>query len=189
MRLHLIRHPRPDLAPGICYGSSDVAVKAGEANKVLAALLPLLPAGVPIHSSPLQRCSVFAEQLAQALHAASPVHDKRLAEMHFGNWELREWDSIPRAEIDAWVASLTAYRPGGGESVMEVAVRLQAFLEDAKRLDASDIIVVTHAGAIRILLEIGNGAGVQAAAFAAARARRNIGYGELVVLDCQFTNR
>lgn len=190
MRLHLVRHPRPDLAPDICYGSSDVPLKAGEAGKALAALLPLLPAGAPIYSSPLQRCSVFAAQLGHALHAPMPVHDMRLAEMHFGDWELREWDAIPRAEIDAWAADPAAYRPGGGESVTHVAARLHGFLEDAKRagLGASDIIVVTHAGAIRILLEIGNGADVQAAALAASRVRRNVEYGQLVVLDCQFAN-
>lgn len=108
--------------------------------------------------------------------------------MHFGDWELREWEAIPRAEIDAWVADLATYRPGGGESVMQVAARLHRFFEDAKESSASDIIVVTHAGAIRILLEIGNGADVQAAALAAARVRRNIEYGQLVALDCKFAN-
>lgn len=188
MRLHLIRHPRPEIEPGICYGSSDIPAHPGEVEKVLDALLPLLPAGAPVFSSPLKRCSELAARLATASHASAAVHDMRLAEMHFGDWELRRWEAIARTEIDAWAANLAAYRPGGGENVTQVAVRLHAFLEDAKVMNADDVIVVTHAGVIRLLLEIGNGADAHAAALAAARVRRDIAYGELVVLDCQSAN-
>jgi alpha-ribazole phosphatase len=188
MRLHLIRHPPPEIEAGICYGRSDIPARTGEAEKLIDTLLPSLPARSPVFSSPLQRCSELAVRLADALHAPAPVHDMRLAEMHFGEWELRGWDAISRADIDAWAADLVSYRPGGGENIIEVAARLHAFLEDAKGMRADDIIVVTHAGVIRLLLEIGNGADVKAAALAAARTRRDIGYGELVVLDCQFAN-
>ncbi|HMV17720.1 MAG TPA: phosphoglycerate mutase, partial [Rhodocyclaceae bacterium] len=44
MELHLIRHPRPDVAPGVCYGQTDVGL-AESAAAVAARLRPLLPAG------------------------------------------------------------------------------------------------------------------------------------------------
>lgn len=185
MRLHLIRHPRPALAAGICYGSSDVPASEEDLREALLRLPPRLPARVPVLSSPLLRCKELAMQLAGALHAAPPVVDARLAEMHFGDWELKSWDAIPRDEIDAWASDTANYRPGGGESVIEVAVRLAAFLADAHRFGSEDIVVVTHAGVIRLLLEIGNGADLHAAALAAARVRREIAFGEPVLLDLQ----
>ena len=188
MRLYLIRHPRPDLPPGVCYGSSDIPVKQDEIDNAIAALLPLLPASAPVFSSPLKRCTALAMPLAKALRAAQPACDTRLVELHFGEWEMREWSAIPRPEIDAWVVDFANYRPGGGESVMQAAARLHDFLEDAKALGMEDVIVVTHAGVIRLLLEIGNGLDPQAAALAAARVRRNVEYGQLLVLDCQSAN-
>ena len=188
MRLHLIRHPRPAIETGICYGSTDAPARAGEVEKVLAALLPLLPVGAPLFSSPLKRCCELAAPLAEALHVSPPIHDARLVELHFGEWEMQDWNAISRAEIDAWAADPVGYRPGGGESVLQAAARLQGFLEAAKQLGGEDIIVVTHAGAIRLLLEIGNGADVHTAALVASRVRRDIEYGQLLVLDCQLAN-
>jgi alpha-ribazole phosphatase len=184
MRLHLIRHSRPLIASGICYGSSDVAVCPEDMERVIAALLPSLPAGAPMFSSPLTRCRELAARLAHALPSAPPVHDRRLVEMHFGDWEMRAWESISKEYIDAWVEDLARYRPGGGESGLQMAERLHDFLEDAKNLRAENIIVVTHAGVIRLLLEIAAGADLLSAALAVARTPRKIECGELLVLDC-----
>ncbi|HEX7648393.1 MAG TPA: histidine phosphatase family protein [Noviherbaspirillum sp.] len=184
MRLHLIRHPRLLIAPGVCYGSSDVPVCPDDMESTLAALLPALPAGVPIFSSPLARCRELAARLAHALSSAPPIHDKRLVEMHFGDWEMRAWEAIRKEDIDAWVADLAFYRPGGGENGMQVAKRLNDFLEDAKSLRAEDIIVVTHAGVIRLLLEIAAGVDLLSAALSVARTPRKIDCGELIALDC-----
>jgi alpha-ribazole phosphatase len=184
MRLHLIRHPRLLIAPGICYGSSDVPMCPDDMERVLAALLPALPPGVPIFSSPLTRCRELAARLAHALPSALPIYDKRLVEMHFGDWEMRAWETIPKEDVDAWVEDLAFYRPGGGENGMQVAKRLNDFLEDAKSLHVEDVIVVTHAGVIRLLLEIAAGVDLRSAALAVARTPRKIDCGELITIDC-----
>src|SRR5690606_26623784 len=116
----------------VCYGGSDVAVHPDEAESGLRGLLadPRLPRGLPIHTSPLMRCAGLARALAQDWRAPPPIVDARLVEMHFGNWELRRWAEIPRREVDAWVADLVHYRPGGGESVMQAAQRVLSFLRD-----------------------------------------------------------
>ena len=44
--------------------------------------------------------------------------DARLVELDFGSWEMHHWDTIPRAQIDAWAADVALYRPGDGESVL-----------------------------------------------------------------------
>ncbi|WP_028103065.1 histidine phosphatase family protein [Pseudoduganella violaceinigra] len=159
MELILVRHPQPDVAAGTCYGSSDLpatpaALAAGE-----AALAPLLSEallrGHRLYSSPLQRCTALAARLGNF------TPDARLAEMHFGAWELRSWSDIPRAEVDAWAADLLDYHPGGGETVREVAARVQSFMDDLRQ----DAVVVCHAGSMRLMAAIAAGESlVQAAA-------------------------
>lgn len=139
MRLWLIRHPRSDIAPGICYGRSDIAL-AEDAAERAAALRDLLPDAAPIYSSPLQRCL----QLARMLHA-DPIVDARLMEMHFGEWEMRRWDDIPRPQIDAWASDPVGFAPPGGESPAAVRARVTALLRELPEV----AVLVTHGGVLR----------------------------------------
>ena len=83
MTLYLVRHPQPDVAPGLCYGASDVPVPEAELARVHAALAAQgLPGGLPVYSSPLLRCALLAERLAPG----RVTLDARLAEMDFGEW-------------------------------------------------------------------------------------------------------
>lgn len=45
MRLHLIRHPKPQIEPGICYGQLDILAKIENSDlvRLRAELLPDLP--------------------------------------------------------------------------------------------------------------------------------------------------
>lgn len=141
MRLYLVRHPRPAVAEGICYGRTDLDL-AEDAAAVAAVLRPQLPAGLPLFSSPLRRC----RQLAAALHPA-PVLDPRLLEMDFGAWEMRPWKALDRAALDAWAAQPLDFAPPGGESPAQLLQRAREFLAGLE----SDAIVVTHAGVIKAL--------------------------------------
>jgi alpha-ribazole phosphatase len=142
MILHLIRHPRPLVDDGICYGQLDLA---GENPAAAAAQLRnQLPPGLPVWSSPLRRCA----ELAAALHT-QPFFDHRLAEMNFGNWEGRRWDCIPRHEIDAWAADVAGYVVPGGESALKVQQRALDFVAG---LRVPEAVIVTHAGVLRVLL-------------------------------------
>ncbi len=158
MELILIRHPQPDVAPGVCYGSSDLPAAADALAAGFAALAPqladALAQGYRLYSSPLRRCTA----LASLLGAFTP--DARLAEMDFGAWEQRCWPDIAHAEVDAWAADLLDYRPGGGETVREVAGRVQSFLDELQH----DAIVVCHAGTMRLMAAIAAGEPLQQAA-------------------------
>ena len=201
MRLILVRHPPPLVPPGVCYGATDLAVSAQALEQVRAALAASasLPAHAALVSSPLQRCATLARAV-QAPDGPAPVFDARLAEMHFGDWEMRSWDDIARAEIDAWAADLAHYRPGGGDSVFDVARRVAAFYAEIREADAKakvDTVVICHAGTMRLLAachaasatvtqSIGNAldaAAVQAIALQAASAAHRIGYGQVLVLE------
>jgi len=142
MILHLIRHPKPLIDPGICYGRLDVAAEAPEL--LAAKLRPLLSPGLPVWSSPLRRCA----ELALSLDIGTQL-DARLAEMDFGAWEGRPWDDIPRAELDAWAADVAGYAPPGGESPLALQRRVLAFVDE---LAVPEAVIVTHAGVIRVLL-------------------------------------
>jgi alpha-ribazole phosphatase len=173
MTLYLVRHPQPDVAPGLCYGASDVPVSDTELARVHATLA--LPHDLPVYASPLQRCVLLAERLAPG----RVTLDARLAEMDFGTWELRPWSDIPRADVDAWAADLLHYRPGGAENVLDVARRVQAFIDE---LNESSALVICHAGTIRLLAALHGGVPLEQAALQAAQTPHRIGYGQLVVL-------
>jgi alpha-ribazole phosphatase len=139
VRTFLIRHPKPDIDTGICYGRSDLGL-AEDAVARAKALRPLLPVDAPVWSSPLRRCL----ELARELHA-EPVIDERLMEMHFGAWELRRWDDIPRAELDAWAANPVGYTPRGGESATALRERVATLLRELPHT----AVVVAHGGVLR----------------------------------------
>lgn len=152
MRFLLIRHPAPLVAPHTCYGASDIDADPAALADALMALQPLLhDESALVRSSPLRRCTALAVPLAARLRAPPPLLDARLAEMDFGDWELRPWDSIARREIDAWAVDPVRYAPGGGETVLQVAARIADFLEEAMGQPDAAHIVVCHAGTIRLL--------------------------------------
>ena len=180
MRLILVRHPQPLVAAGVCYGSTDLEVAPEELARTLAALAPRLPAGLPVYSSPLRRCAGLAASLS-----TTPIFDARLVEMHFGDWEMRAWDDIPRADVDAWAADLVNYQPGGGESVLGMATRIAAFHADLQRQLGGDgeAIVICHAGAMRLLSACQAGLPPPEMALQAARTPHHIAYGGTLILQ------
>jgi alpha-ribazole phosphatase len=179
MRLFLVRHFAPTVAEGICYGRTDLAVNRTEHEEMLPALRTKLPRGVPLYSSPLRRCTQLAGGLGGAI-----CFDGRLAELNFGTWEMRRWDDIARDEIDAWAADVVTYRPGGGESVLDMAHRIAAFYDDLVRETAPETVLVCHAGSIRLMAARQRGLDPVDMAREAALHPHSIGYGEIVVLDC-----
>ena len=148
MTLWLARHAQPLVAPGVCYGRSNLAADAAATAQSAQALAAALPHGVPVIVSPLQRC----EQLAHALLGLRPdltaKTDARLQEMDFGRWEGRVWADIEPAQLKAWTDDFAAYRAGGtGESVQLFMARVAAVFDTLDRTRAS--CWLTHAGVIR----------------------------------------
>jgi alpha-ribazole phosphatase len=142
VQVFLIRHPRPLIDTGICYGRLDVA--GADPLPVAARLKPLLPPHTPVISSPLRR----ARQLAEALDPRARI-DARLSEIDFGEWEGQRWDDIDRRALDAWAADVLDFTPPGGESVAALHRRAIAF---AASLHGSRVALVAHAGVLRALL-------------------------------------
>ena len=150
MKLTLIRHTTLQIPTGICYGQSDIDVATSFANEV--AMTKAKITGMrfdAVYTSPLQRC----HKLAQALNIGEAVHDARLKELHFGDWEMQAWDDIPRDYFDVWAQNYAELAPPNGETFSQMQQRNIAFLDDI--IDAApeaNICALTHGGVIRSLL-------------------------------------
>jgi alpha-ribazole phosphatase len=179
MQIILVRHPQPLIPPGVCYGRTDLAVAPLELARVRAALSASLPHDAPMFSSPLRRCA----ELAGSLPSASLTFDARLVEIDFGAWEMRRWDDIERAEIDAWAGDTVGYHPGGGESVLQMAARVAAFHADLLQAAHRQALVICHAGTMRLLAACHAGLAPAEMASHAARNPHQIAYGATLLLD------
>lgn len=144
MALYLIRHPQPMIEAGVCYGQTDLALLE-PIESSLTTVLAQLPPTFTLYSSPLQRCVLLAQAIA-----TKPIVDLRLQELNFGRWELTPWDHIGAEIMDAWINSGYDDQPHGGESYAAFQSRVVAWLEEITH--TPDIVVVTHAGVIRVLL-------------------------------------
>lgn len=151
MEVVLIRHARPEIMPGVCYGRVDIPL-ASPISPLPAMIVEGLPLPHRIVASPARRARDTAAALTSCLAGAPDIDlDANLREMDFGDWEGQAWDAIPRDALDLWAADLMGARPHGGESAMQVMTRVTAWA-DALDVEADRRIwAVTHAGPMRML--------------------------------------
>jgi alpha-ribazole phosphatase len=148
MEIYLIRHTRPDVARGVCYGQSDIDVTESFYDEA-AVIRSVLPPGIEaVHASPLQRCSKLAAHLFPG-HVIE--HDAALKEINCGDWELQEWDALPREALDVWMADFVNVAIPGGENYVQLYERNARCFERiaAKGQRAA---IVAHGGVIRSIL-------------------------------------
>jgi alpha-ribazole phosphatase len=148
LKLWLVRHAQPLVAPGVCYGATDVPADAQATFDVAQALAQALPQGLAVHTSSLQRCELL-KRILQALRPdLSYKSDARLAEMNFGLWEGQRWDAIAADELKQWTDNFSAHACGGAESVGQFMARVGAGWDEAAA-QKQDTVWLTHAGVIR----------------------------------------
>ena len=147
--LTLLRHPRPHVADGTCYGRTDCAADAPHEQTVLDELLEALQPQ-RVLASPALRCLGLADRLCERWQVPCEI-EPRLQEMDFGRWEGLSWDAVPRAELDAWARQPVDCAPGGGESLRDMDQRVRAWAYDAAAAQ-TDVLAVTHGGVMRLLI-------------------------------------
>ena len=169
-RLWLVRHARPEIAPGLCYGRLDMPALAADSQAAAAALARALPRRLAgMRHSPLQRCELLAMALCGLRPDLASKPEPRIAELDFGRWEGQAWSALPRTELHAWAQQLYHYAPGGGEPLSAMLARVAAALQAAQQQAweaGGDVVWLTHAGVARCaawLLQHGPGAIPQAA--------------------------
>lgn len=148
----LIRHARPAMTAGLCYGRTDLAL-ASPMDPAPSSIIDKLIAHTPqrLAASPLQRSRLTAEAMARASELPAIEIDARLMELNFGTWEGCQWDDIPRAEVDRWARDLVHGNPHGGESAADLLVRVTAWADAMAAAPVPCVWAVTHAGCMRAL--------------------------------------
>lgn len=146
----LVRHPRPDVADGTCYGRTDLPVAPADLERTACRLAESLPQDAALRTSPLLRCRLLAGRLhALRPDLGVPLVDDWLAEMDFGLWEGRPWNELPAAELQAWTDDFGHYRAGGqGESVAQFLARIRKGLAVSATRPGPEVWIA-HAGVIR----------------------------------------
>ncbi len=155
--LWLVRHGEtPWNAEGRFQGHYDIGLSPHglhQAYRVAERLAASRYAFNGLYSSDLGRALLTARPIAEAL-GLTPIPDPRIREIHAG-----ELQGLLRSEMEARYPEFhraiqqdpwNTKRPGG-ESMADLAARVQSFLDD---LPEGRFIVVTHGGVIRAALKI-----------------------------------
>lgn len=154
MKIVLIRHGDAEGAHGRAIGQTDLPLStSGRAD--LLALVEQWSGPPPdvVWSSDLQRAVDSARLWSERLGAPEPQIDPRLRELSLGTIEGLRWED-PRVGDDpmvrAWLDDWTRLAPPGGETLVDLAARLQDF----RRLlpTRGTVVVFSHATPIRLWL-------------------------------------
>lgn len=106
-------------------------------------------------SSPLQRCAAFANELAA--QRGLPLNlEPDLRELHFGDWEGCSAAELMQDNAEAlglfW-ADPYCFTPPGGEPLVQFEARVLAAIERLQlRFAGQRVLVICHAGVMRLLL-------------------------------------
>lgn len=156
--IHLVRHGVHDQLQGRLCGRSP-GVRMGEAGLTQAAAVGrrLAGAGVTtVFTSPLERTRQTAGAVA-AICGASLVEEPALLEIDFGEWSGRafgELDDDPRWR--EWNARRDEVRAPGGETMDEVAARLDGWLRGLAGRGGA-VVGVSHGDVIKAAVGLATG--------------------------------
>ncbi len=149
MNIYLIRHTKVKLSNNICYGQSDLDLAESFKTELDIIRNKLnFSSNMNLYTSPLKRCTILSKHLTNEL----PIIDKRLLELNFGNWELKEWVSLPKSEFDKWLKNIKEYTIPNGESYLDLYKRSKNFFTEIIKKDHKNVYVISHAGVIRSIL-------------------------------------
>lgn len=169
MHLTLIRHTKV-LAHGLCYGRHNPPLAETfeqEAAAIKAKIATLPP--IPFYCSPAERC----RRLAKALEVEH-VHEDRLQEIDFGDWDGRNWLDLPREDTEAWLADFVNHVPPNGESYAQLSERVLGLLRELSERH-EHVGLITHSGVIHAVL-----AHVKGIPLVESYEKLSVGYGEVI---------
>ena len=162
-RIDLLRHGESQWSNGYLRGSIDDELSVLGWAQMSASIQPQLEQGCPwqvVFSSPLQRCRLFAEDVAKQQQRALYL-DPNLQEIHFGDWEGEStqalYDRIPSQLAEFWQQP-TQFTPPNGEPLLvfqqRVLSAIQHIHQQMVQSNLQHALVVTHGGVIKLLKTI-----------------------------------
>ncbi len=155
-KIYLLRHGAiAPVARRTFIGQSDVPLSAlgfEQARAWQTYFQPILPP--TIVTSDLQRCRHTAGIIAGQFSNRITVR-KALREISLGQWEGVALEDIQKQYPRQWELrgrNLKEFRPPQGESFGDLHRRAWPVFEAICRHSSSDVLIVTHAGVIRVIL-------------------------------------
>ena len=107
-----------------------------------------------IFSSDLERCLETARLIGRRCKLDPQPH-RELREVALGTWEGETFAALKACDPDAFKARgdhIADHRPPGGESFRDLQQRVWPFFETTVLRVPEEVLLVTHAGIIRVLL-------------------------------------
>jgi probable phosphoglycerate mutase len=154
--LYLLRHGQIDWPLKDCFiGQTDALLSDAGREGILAWRDHLrdLAFGA-VWSSDLRRAVQSAELLCPGRESEIKVTGE-LREVNLGEWEGRPRDQVRATLPELWKArgdDLAGFRPPGGESFSDLQKRVVACIRRICADASPPVLVVTHAGVIRVLI-------------------------------------
>ncbi len=105
-----------------------------------------------IISSPLLRCYTFAQDLSHRLNIPL-ISVPELQEINFGDWEGKVAEQIDSQVLSQFYLDPVNNTPPNGEDFTQFQARiLQAWQQLIERFQGEKILLISHAGVIRVIL-------------------------------------
>ncbi|WP_414159643.1 alpha-ribazole phosphatase family protein [Pseudomonas sp. BNK-45] len=153
LHLDLLRHGETELGGGL-RGSLDDALTERGWQQMREGVQGRGPWD-RIVSSPLQRCSRFAEQLAARLEVPLSLAPD-LQELHFGAWEGRSAAALmdtDAEDLGRFWADPYSFTPPQGEPVADFSRRVLGAIDGLYQSWAGQrVLLISHGGVMRLLL-------------------------------------
>jgi probable phosphoglycerate mutase len=153
--IYFVRHGETILTPMRKFsgvGTLDPGLTADgleQAQRVADEIAKLEPE--VLISSPLKRARQTADAIGDKT-GLEVLEDSDWFELSFGSWDgkaIEEVRAESPEEYQAWLNS-SSYRPGGGESYDDAAIRIDAALEKVlAQYPGKKVVIVTHNGVIK----------------------------------------
>ena len=155
MLLYIVRHGETEQnAEGLLQGKSGGNLnKKGIEQARLTALALRNKDITAIHSSNLDRALDTALIISDLIGAVL-IPENQLRERNLGNLELKSWDDYLQAQ-QASGQSHEEFKPEGGESLVEMQIRLKPFLEEITGpYQRTNLLIVGHNALNTVLLDM-----------------------------------
>jgi alpha-ribazole phosphatase len=156
-RLLIVRHGQTDWNTARRFqGQRDIPLNPAGQRQAAALAERLAGESIQaIYASDLQRAQATALAIA-ARHICPVTAEPRLREVDFGEWEGLTYPEIAASYpvgLAAWERNILENAPPGGESVNQLAARVQAVLDDLLGADAGEtLLLVSHGGPLQVMI-------------------------------------
>ena len=153
--LYLVRHGETEEnAEGLLQGKSGGKLNSIGIEQARLTGLKLRNKGITaIHSSNLDRALDTALMISDIIGAVL-IPESQLRERNLGNLEVKSWDDYLKAQ-QASGQSHEEFKPEGGESLLEMRIRLKPFLEEiTDPYQRGNLLLVGHRALNSVLLDM-----------------------------------